>query len=129
MCPKMNILLVEDNSGDALLLQEVLSEHPQISITRAGDLAEGIHLARTTPFDVVLLDLGLPDSIGTGTVSSIAAACPNLPVVVMTGLEDDSVAVRAKELGADGYLLKGDPDPSVVLDTISAAIMKKSPQA
>jgi signal transduction histidine kinase len=104
------VLLVEDNPGDAGLLQALLEEdaaHPptvrwvqRLSAAREA-LADGGRI------DVVLLDLSLPDARGLATVEAVRADAPSLPVVVMTGLDDEAVALRAMQAGAQDYLVKG----------------------
>jgi signal transduction histidine kinase len=113
------VLLVEDNPGDAMLLQALLDEEADAG--RAGDgtaravavrwvqrlSAAREALADGSPVDVVLLDLTLPDARGLDTVSQVRAAAPSLPVVVLTGLDDEGVALRAMQAGAQDYLVKG----------------------
>ena len=113
------VLLVEDNPGDAGLLQALLDEDAEVA--RPGDAtarpvavrwvqrlsAAREALADGTPVDVVLLDLTLPDARGLDTVSQVRAAAPSLPVVVLTGLDDEALALRAMQAGAQDYLVKG----------------------
>jgi signal transduction histidine kinase len=105
----LHILLVEDNAGDARLLREMFSKEKADSFhfthyLRMRD-AE-IHLAKAR-VDIVLLDMGLPDAHGIETVRRAHAAAPNVPMIVLTGLEDEALAAEAMKEGAQDYLIKG----------------------
>jgi signal transduction histidine kinase len=105
----LHILLVEDNAGDARLLREMFSKEKADSFhfthyLRMSD-AE-IHLAKAR-VDIVLLDMGLPDAHGIETVRRAHAAAPNVPMIVLTGLEDEALAAEAMKEGAQDYLIKG----------------------
>ena len=106
----VNLLVVEDNPGDVRLIQEALSK--TTAVTFALTLAESLDQAREAliqqAFDIVLTDLGLPDSDGLGTLSALLGKAPTLPVVVLTGHTDDAVGVRAVHLGAQDYVSKSD---------------------
>jgi sigma-B regulation protein RsbU (phosphoserine phosphatase) len=110
------VLLVEDNEGDARLVSIILREgFPRAaSPVRARSLAEAIEASKLNGFDIALLDMGLPDSNGIETVRQFVAARPSLPVVVMTGLDDDEVSLEAIQGGAEDYLVKGTPDAKVL---------------
>jgi DNA-binding NarL/FixJ family response regulator len=113
------VLLVEDNPGDAGLLQALLDEGADAGRAGGGTprtvsvrwvqrlSAAREALADGGPVDVVLLDLTLPDARGMDTVSQMRAAAPSLPVVVLTGLDDEALALRAMQAGAQDYLVKG----------------------
>jgi diguanylate cyclase (GGDEF)-like protein/PAS domain S-box-containing protein len=102
------VLLVEDNPGDARLLREMFNEQgsrrTELTIVQSMGQAEK-HLAENA-VDIVLLDLGLPDAQGLGAVRRAHAAAPRVPLVVLTGLDDDSLATQALQEGAQDYLLK-----------------------
>jgi diguanylate cyclase (GGDEF)-like protein/PAS domain S-box-containing protein len=103
------ILLIEDSAGDARLLYEMFSEQGchDIDLTHVMRMSEAEqHLAKHT-VDVILLDLGLPDAHGVEAIQRVHAAAPRVPLVVLTGLDDDSMAVRALKSGAQDYLVKG----------------------
>jgi signal transduction histidine kinase len=106
------VLLIEDNPGDARLVCEALAaEEPRrFDVVHEGRLADGCERAAREPFVAVLLDLSLPDSGGLQTVRRARAAFDFLPIVVLTGLEDESVAVAALAEGAQDYLVKSDLD-------------------
>ncbi len=105
----MRVLLVEDNPADAELIRELLGDFPQysFSVRHAGDLASAVALLESGGVDFVLLDLGLPDSQGMETVRAVRAAAEGVPIVVLTGLDDEDVGLRALKEGAQDYLAKG----------------------
>ena len=97
----IKVLLIEDNRGDARLIQEILSEATWrlFELEFAERLSEGLEALSSTTFDVVLLDLSLPDSSGLDTLAGIQADSPQTPVVVLTGLDDDEIAIEAPFFG------------------------------
>ncbi len=103
------ILLVEDNPGDALLLREMLKEQGWYSthLTHVEYMsAAEKHLAEHA-VDIVLIDLYLPDAQGLAAVRRVQAAAPRVPLVVLTGMDDESLAIQALQDGAQDYLIKG----------------------
>src|SRR5262245_34892639 len=104
----IRVLLIEDDLADARLLREELSELPFVrcDIRQADRLSSALELLAARPFDVVLLDLSLPDVRGLETVRRVHAGVPELPIVVLTGLDDDASALSAMKEGAQDYLLK-----------------------
>ncbi|MBM4453914.1 MAG: response regulator, partial [Chloroflexi bacterium] len=103
------VLLIEDNPGDARLIKEMLGEVPdaRFHLDIATRLSAGLEsLAQKEP-DVILLDLGLPDSQGLETLASVSARAPTTPTVVFTGLDDETTALEAVRRGAQDYLVKG----------------------
>jgi diguanylate cyclase (GGDEF)-like protein len=106
-CP-IQILLVEDDPDDADLLQEVLvaTDTTRFELVRVGRLSEALRRLSQDHFDVVLLDLSLPDSSGLESFLRIHHAEPGVPVVVLTGLDDDRLSARAIQQGAQDYLIK-----------------------
>lgn len=104
-----SLLVVEDNPGDARLLREMLNElGPQnTQITYAECMSEAEKHLRTHTVDIVLLDPGLPDAQGLEAVRRAQAAAPHVPLVVLTGLDDESLATGALQEGAQDYLIKG----------------------
>ena len=123
----IRVLLVEDNATDVLLIRETLAEvaSVQFGLTVAERLTEGLRLLRELPFDVVLLDLGLPDSQGLETFFKIRAEQPGLPVVVLTGLADDTFALKAVQEGAQDYLVKGRIGDGALARAIRYALERK----
>ena len=120
----VRLLLVEDNPGDALLLQQSLeTAYPgRYAIVHVATLAEALAALAGDAFHAVLLDLGLPDSQGMHSADAIRAAAPALPLVAMTGLDDEDLASEAIRRGAQDYLLKGQVDAPLVARSIRHAI-------
>ncbi len=120
----IKILLVEDNPADADLLQEFLEEadETQWSLVHVEKLKEGLHTLSEHQFDVVLLDLSLPDKQGLATVAHTHQAAPDLPIVVLTGLNDKVTALDALRQGAQDYLIKGKIDSFLLVRAIRYAI-------
>ncbi len=134
MITVLNILLVEDNPGDIRLLQEILREvtNTRCQITPAMTLAMAIELLGTSdpaPFDVILIDLSLPDSQGIGSFLTLQRQVPNVPIVVLTGLDDEQLALSAMQQGAQDYLIKGRVDASLLLRSIRYAIERERAEA
>ena len=123
----IHLLLVEDNPGDALLLQGMLDgQFPgQYTIATTGTLGEAKAIIDRQAFDAVLLDLSLPDAQGLETIGQLAEAAPSLPIVVLTGLADEEIAMEAVRRGAQDYLLKGQTDARTVGRVIHYAIDRK----
>ncbi|MDD1719242.1 MAG: ATP-binding protein [Methanoregulaceae archaeon] len=105
----MNILAIEDNPADAAMIRELLSgcSGPSFRVSRAGTLSEAHDILAKGETDFILLDLGLPDSQGLDTLREVRGDAPALPVVVLTGFDDEDLAVRALREGAQDYLVKG----------------------
>ncbi|MDE1170742.1 MAG: GGDEF domain-containing response regulator [Verrucomicrobium sp.] len=103
----LRILLVEDNPGDLLLLKETLAEtRLPFALTHCADLESALALSQTDLFELMLLDLSLPDSTGVATVARASQAYRRIPIIVMTSLDDDAVGLKAIQLGAQDYLVK-----------------------
>lgn len=110
----MRVLHIEDDAAEALLLKEALRAAPEAARFdphRVETLAEGLAALRKQKFDVVLTDLGLIDSQGLETFRAIRQAYPAAPIVVLSGLDDESVALSALREGAHDYLVKGRYQP------------------
>ena len=120
---EIKILLIEDNPGDARLIQEALSMAGDASEVQWTDrLAKGLEMLGRDRFDAVLLDLSLPDSRGFATFEQLRKCAPRVPVVVLTGLDDEGLALRAVREGAQDYLVKGTVKSSTILRIIRFAI-------
>ena len=106
--------MIEDSSIDALLLRENLPTAPpcQYEVTHVDRLSEGLTLVAQEQFDVVMLDLGLPDSLGLETLIKFRREVWKVPVIVLTNLDDEATAIRALHEGAQDYLVKGHYDRS-----------------
>ncbi len=120
---EIKILLIEDNPGDARLIQEAMSMAGDASEVQWSDrLAKGMEMLGRDRFDAVLLDLSLPDSRGFATFEQLRKCAPRVPVVVLTGLDDEGLALRAVREGAQDYLVKGAVKSSTILRIIRFAI-------
>lgn len=106
---RVEVLVLEDNAGDARLLDAEFSGEVLIDahLTIAPRLADGLHLLASREFDAVLLNLDLPDSRGMETFERLRAAVPEVPLIVYTGIHDDEIALRALRGGAQDYVVKG----------------------
>jgi diguanylate cyclase (GGDEF)-like protein len=122
------LLLIEDNLGDARLLREMLngqtSFNTQLTQLESMMAAEA-HLAKRA-VDIILLDLGLPDAQGLEAIRRTHAAAPGIPLVVLTGLDDESLAVQALQLGAQDYLIKGQIETRGLLRALRYAVERKT---
>jgi response regulator RpfG family c-di-GMP phosphodiesterase len=121
---QIHVLVIEDNPGDARLIELMLSEHPEdgYQAVFAVRLGEGLEAIARQEFDVILLDLSLPDSHGLGTVQSVLEAAPKTPIIVLTGLADESTAIAAMKAGAQDYLAKGQGDGETLKRSIRYSI-------
>ncbi len=119
----IHVLLVEDSPTDVLLAQEALEGgRTKFEVVIALSLAQAVELMHAHAFDVVLLELGLPDSQGLDTLHQIHSISPDLPVVVMTDTDDVELAVNAVHQGAQDYLVKGQSQNDMLARTIRYTI-------
>jgi signal transduction histidine kinase len=123
----IRILLVEDNPGDARLLRETLREAEgfPFEMAHAERLAQAAGMLAAHAADVVLLDLSLPDAHGLDTVRRMLEAAPDLPIIVLTGTDDERLALQAVHAGAQDYLAKGRVDGPLLARSIRYAIERK----
>ena len=123
----IKVLLIEDNPGDARLLQELLKEvtSVQFYIEQADCLSQGLQSLIEQTFDVILLDLSLPDSQDLETFVKLHRQAMAVPIVVVTGLDDETLAVRAVQMGAQDYLVKGKVSSDLLARSIRYAIERK----
>lgn len=123
----LKVLLVEDNKPDARLFEKMLAkvERNKYELVQREMLQEAIACLEADNFDVVLLDLGLPDSQGLDTVRQMHAAVPKIPIVVLTGWNDEEIAVQALREGAQDYLVKGEIQPNWLVRAINHAIERE----
>ena len=124
-------LLIEDNEDDALIIREMLSraKGDRFDLEWSNRLSTGLERLAEGGIDVVLLDLGLPDSQGLRTLSKVNAQAPEVPAVVMTGLADETLAVEAVRVGAQDYLTKGQVDGNLLARSLRHAIERHRMQA
>lgn len=125
----MKILLIEDNPGDVRLVREMLKEVPgDFALHSAPRMAEGLEFLLGNQVDVVLLDLNLPDSGGLKTLTRLQMLSPDIPVVIMTSIDDEVLAIQAVQLGAEDYLVKGQVDSRFMRRSLLYAIERKKEQ-
>ncbi len=123
----LKVLLIEDDRGDAGLIQEILSEGKTrpFDLECADRLSGGLERLAEGGTDIVLLDLSLPDSQGLDTLVKVHAQAPEVPVVVLTGLNEERTAIKAMQDGAQDYLVKGQLDNNLLLRTLNYAIERQ----
>jgi PAS domain S-box-containing protein len=124
---QLTVLLVEDNAGDARLLIEYLSEAPgnPFVLEHVELLSDGLDRLQKGGIALVLLDLSLPDSFGLETFARTHAAAPELPIIVMSGRDDESLAIKTVHEGAQDYLVKGHVDSRLLVRSMRYAIERK----
>lgn len=123
-----HFLVIEDNPGDFALIVDYLEEQfTSMDIMHTKSYAESMRVLGTTDkeFDVVLLDLSLPDKDGEGLIVELMNQCQDCPVIVLTGYGDISFSIRSIELGVSDYLLKDDITPGLLYKSIIYAIERK----
>jgi len=122
-------LLIEDNPGDARLIREMLRDaagsHEQVELAQADRLSAGLERLSQQDVEIVLLDLSLPDSHGFDTFTTVRTHAPDVAIVVLSGLDDETLAVRAVQEGAQDYLVKGQVDGGAILRSMRYAIERQ----
>ncbi|NJN71689.1 MAG: response regulator [Limnothrix sp. RL_2_0] len=129
---ELSLLLIEDNLAEAELLYELLVDlqTTNCDIVHYSRLADGLGSLKSRSFDIVLLDLSLPDSQGLGSLTTLMAEAPNTPIVVLTNTNDSEIAVEAVHKGAQDYLVKKNIslDQELLWRSILYAIERKKNQ-
>lgn len=130
MMQTLKVLLLEDNVPDADFLQDILLETSTISwkITHVERLSDALCCIEQAIFDIVLSDLSLPDAQGLDTVTRLQTMAPNLPIVVLTGWDDEAIGLAALRQGAQDYLIKGQIQQHLLTRTIRYAIERSHTQ-
>jgi len=121
MNKELNLLLIEDNEGDERLIRELLGEQKLIrfNIEKAATLKESEGKISNYKYDIILLDLGLPDSSGLETLIKLIALFPGLAtIIILTGLNDTEIGLKAVNNGAQDYIIKGQVDSEKLLKSI-----------
>ena len=129
--PQLRILLIEDNPGDARLMQEYLSEPSEVVfiLEHTESLGEGLERLSQPGIDVVLLDLSLPDASGIETFNRVQKHAPQVPIIVLSGQDDEALAMKTVNSGAQDYLVKGQGvDSRLISRCIRYAIERKRTQ-
>jgi serine phosphatase RsbU (regulator of sigma subunit) len=122
---QISVLLVEDDEGDARLVEDELAERlPRARIARSRSLQEAL-AALAGEVDCVLLDLGLPDALGLDAVAQLRRHGPGVPLIVLTGLDDEAAGVAAVEAGAQDYLVKGHVNGDQLARSVNYAIGRR----
>jgi PAS domain S-box-containing protein len=123
----LSILLIEDNPGDARLIKEMLTEASGVNmkLKLAKSLSSGLQEIEVAEFDLILLDLSLPDSSGLETFAGLQAMAKDAPIIVLSGLDDEEIAMAAVKKGAQDYLVKGRVDSDLLVRAISYATERK----
>jgi PAS domain S-box-containing protein len=120
------VLLVEDNPGDAELVDEILRQADAgVTLVHVERISDAVERASGGGYDVALLDLSLPDSVGLEGARRLRAAFPELPIVVLTALEDDRLAAMAVAEGAQDYLVKGEIGPALLVRSLRYAVERQ----
>ncbi len=122
-----HVLVIEDNPGDARLVRGYLDERfgPACAVRQAATLAAGLDALRAEAADVVLLDLGLPDSQGLASFFAVQRAAPGTAVVILTGNDDQQLALQALGTGAEDSLAKADTDSVTLLRAMHHALQRR----
>jgi DNA-binding response OmpR family regulator len=122
------LLIVEDNAGDARLLQEMFCEpdSPAMEVRLVGTMRDAEALLAGGAVDVILLDLNLPDAQGLEAVQRTQTVARHVPLVVLTGLDDDAVAIQALQQGAQDYLVKNQIERRGLLRALRYAVERKA---
>ncbi|MEA5569714.1 response regulator [Calothrix sp. UHCC 0171] len=123
----LKVLLIEDNPGDVFLLREFLADVSsfQFQLTPAESLRDALNCIENNKFDVILLDLSLPDSQGLESFVQIRDRVPSIPVIVLTGLDDETLALTAMQQGAQDYLVKGEVSGDLLVRCMRYAIERQ----
>jgi len=123
----INVLLIGNNTDDDLAIKNILSKAENIlfSVNNADILSSGLNWITERVFDIVLLDLSLPGSTGINTFGQVHAEIPDIPVIVLTGLEDEAIGLKAIKMGAQDYLIKDKIDYNILVSSIRYAIERK----
>lgn len=124
----MHVLIIEDNAGDARLIQEMLAGGRifRSVLVHAATLSEGLECLGKNKFDIILLDIGLPDSDGLNSIHKIKELARKTPIVILTGLNDRPTSVEALKLGVQDYLEKGEIDSESLSRSLRYAVERKN---
>jgi len=127
MSSSVRILLIEDSPPDREIIRRGLDRHQRadFEVVWQDNLSDGLTALQSGGIDIVLLDLTLPDSHGLDSLDSVMGTAPSVPVVVLSGLEDEQTAVQAVEHGAQDFLTKGRFEADLLARSILYAIQRK----
>ncbi len=123
----IKVLLIEDNIGDYQIILRMLdkSENTKFELTHVPRLNTGLKLLQNGIFDVILLDLGLPDCQGLKSFQVTLKKHPSIPIIILTGLANEETGINAIKYGAQDYLVKGEFNGKLLVRAIQYAIERK----
>jgi DNA-binding response OmpR family regulator len=123
----IKVLLIEDNTGDYEIILRMLdkSENAEFELTHTTRLVSGLKLLEIEKFDIILLDLGLPDSVGLESFKATLEKHPAIPIIILTGLANEETGINAIKYGAQDYLVKGEFNGKLLVRAIQYAIERK----
>ena len=123
----IKVLLIEDNIGDYQLILRMLdkSENTEFELTHVPILSAGLKLLQNDIFDIILLDLGLPDCQGLESFQVTLKKHPSIPIIILTGLANEETGINAIKYGAQDYLVKGEFNGKLLVRAIQYAIERK----
>lgn len=124
----LKILLLEDNPDDLVLTREVFKRTKALPMRLAAvsTLKEALAAMKTGRYDAIVADLYLPDSRGQETFEALAKAAPDTPLLLLTALDDEELAMNLVKLGAQDYIVKGDLNPALLVRAVRYAIERKA---
>ena len=116
----IRVLLVEDNAGDAGLIRRMLktAENPPLEMRHVTSFPDGVEQLKTSPVDVLLLDLALPGTSGFETIASALVAAPGVPIIVLTGTDATQTILECIKAGAKDYFVKSRIDRDRLIEVI-----------
>ncbi len=125
---QLSVLLIEDNPSDQFLLETMLrtSRLNITQVSKAERISEAIRLLDENSYDIVFLDLSLPDSFGLESFNKLRAFTAGIPVIILTGVSESAIATEAIKFGAQDYLVKGDFKPEMLVRSILYSIERKN---
>ncbi|MGZ7044492.1 MAG: response regulator, partial [Methanobacterium sp.] len=120
MADKVRILMIEDNHSDVRIIKEMLIDVKEFKFDfkHVESLEQGLESLKNDEFDVLLLDLNLPDTYGIDTFFKAQKSTPNIPIVIFSGAADENVAIEAVHEGAQDYLMKGEVEGRLLARSI-----------
>lgn len=121
----IRVLLVEDNPGDVRIIKEMLGDSINFKVSVGVTLEDGVNYLLKNNFDIVLLDLNLPDSHGKDTLKIVNQKTPGIPIIILTGFSDEKFAISTLEMGAQDYIVKGQTDKNLLARSMRYAIERK----
>jgi two-component system cell cycle response regulator len=122
----VSVLFIEDNAGDVRVVEEALKESARVRfhLERVDRLVHALARLAKEAYDIILLDLTLPDSWGLDTFLKVREAAPHTPVMVLTGLDDETLGIMAVQQGAQEYLVKGQASGPLILRCLRYALQR-----